>query len=245
MRNIKFVLSYDGTDFKGWQTQPDCRTVQETLENAIKEITGEKVHVLGSGRTDAGVHAVGQVANFRTSSRLTPDAFLRAVTTKLPEDICIREASEVDYSFDSSRHAVRKLYRYIILDSPLKNPFMRKYAFRCKHRLDARKMAEACKAFLGTHDFHSFETNWPNRNTSIRTILHISVNRVGEFIWVDIEADGFLYNMVRSIVGTLIQIGRDRWPVDCVKKILEAQDRMEAGPTAPPEGLYLMRVSYE
>jgi tRNA pseudouridine38-40 synthase len=245
MRNIKFVLSYDGTDFKGWQTQPGYRTVQETLEAGIHQVIGEKVHCNASGRTDAGVHAVGQVVNFYCATRLSPEVLLRACATYLPDDVCLRGSAEAGQSFDANKDAVRKLYRYVILDSPFKNPFMRKYAFRSKHRLDAKKMAEASKPLLGRHDFHSFETDWPNRMTSIRTITHLSVNRVGEYIWIDIEADGFLYNMVRSIAGTLINIGRDYWPVDCVADILKAEDRSKAGPTAAPEGLYLMRVDYD
>ena len=209
MRNIKLVVSYDGTDFSGWQTQPPgYRTVQETLQNAIFEVIGERVHANASGRTDAGVHAVGQVVNFRSNTNLPTDALFRAITTKLPDDIALRGVSEVPLEFDANRHALRKLYRYVIIDGPFKNPFMRKYAFRSKHRLDASIMAEAAKPLLGTHDFHSFETNWPNRHSSVRTINHLTVNRVGEYVWIDIEADGFLYNMVRSIAGTLMNVGQ-------------------------------------
>jgi tRNA pseudouridine38-40 synthase len=245
MRNIKFTLSYDGTDFRGWQTQPGYRTVQETLEQAIAGVTqDERVRVNCSGRTDAGVHAVGQVANFCTSTHLSPEILLRAVNANLPTDVIVRSAEEASQSFDANRDALRKLYRYVIHDGPTPDIFLRRFAWHCKWRLDVPAMSRASKPLLGRHDFHSFETDWPNRLTSIRTITHLSVNRLFDYIYIDVEADGFLYNMVRSIAGTLINVGRGYWPEECVAEILQSEDRKEAGPTAAPEGLFLLRVTY-
>jgi tRNA pseudouridine38-40 synthase len=244
MRNLKLIFSYDGTDFNGWQTQPGYRTVQDELEKALESIVGQKVTCNASGRTDAGVHALGQVANFYCDSKLSGHTLVRALNARLPEDISPIHCDDASQSFDANKDAVRKLYRYVILDGPSRSPFMRKYVFRSLHPLDAAKMNRASKVLLGRHDFHSFETNWPNRLTSIRTITHISVNRVGEYIWIDVEADGFLYNMVRAISGTLINIGRGFWPEERMKEIVEAEDRTQAGNTAPPQGLYLVRVTY-
>ncbi len=246
MRNFRLTLSYDGTDFNGWQTQPGYRTVQETLEKAIAELTGEpKIRVNASGRTDAGVHAVGQVVNFYSATLHPPNVLVRAINARLPADVVVREAAEVPQAFDANRDAKRKLYRYVIHDGDVPDPFLRRYAHHCRHRLDARAMSEAAGPLRGRHDFHSFETDWPNRMSSVRTITHLAVNRFGDYIWLDVEADGFLYNMVRAIAGTLINVGRGYWPVEQVARILTAEDRTQAGPTAPPEGLFLMRVTYE
>ena len=244
MRNLKLILSYDGTDFSGWQTQPGFRTVQETLEKAIEAVTGQKAFANPSGRTDSGVHAVGQVANFYTETRLKPEVMVRALNAHLPDDIAVSHCCEVSQAFDANKDAIRKLYRYVITDSPVRSPFLLRYATHSKHRLDAEQMARASRCLIGRHDFHSFETEWPNRLTSIRTITHLAVNRIGDYIWIDVEADGFLYNMVRAIAGTLMNVGRDFWPVERVAQILTAEDRKEAGPTAPAQGLFLMRVTY-
>ena len=245
MRNIKFVVAYDGADFRGWQTQPGLRTVQETLEQAIRAVTAEeRIRCNASGRTDSGVHAVGQVVNFYTASALPPETLLRAVNSHLPADAIVREAAEAPQAFDANRDALRKLYRYVIHDGPVPDIFLRRYSHHVKWRLNVEAMRRAIQAILGRHDFHSFETDWPNRLTSIRTITHAGVNRIGECIWIDVEADGFLYNMVRAIAGTLINIGRGYWPEERMAEILYAEDRREAGPNAPPEGLFLMRVTY-
>jgi tRNA pseudouridine38-40 synthase len=246
MRNIKLVLSYDGTDFSGWQTQPGFRTVQETLEQAIGQLTGEeRVRVNASGRTDAGVHALGQVVNFSTGSALEPHVLQRAINANLPSDVIVREAADVLETFDANRDAKRKLYRYVIHDGELPDIFMRRYAYHVRRRLDVEAMKRAAQPLLGKHDFHSFETNWPNRASSVRTITHLAINRLGDWIWLDVEADGFLYNMVRSIAGTLINVGRGYWPESQVANILGAEDRAQAGPTAPAQGLFLMRVHYD
>ena len=245
MRNFKLILSYDGTDFKGWQTQPGQRTVQETLEAALLALTGEAIRAHCSGRTDAGVHAAGQVAHFFSNLHVPMWKMLRALNAHLPDDLVVHSVEEVPQSFDANLDAVRKLYRYVIHDGPVQSPFMRRYACHCKVPLDAAAMARAAETLRGRHDFHSFETEWPNRRSSVRTITHLAVNRAGDYIWIDVEADGFLYNMVRAIAGTLIDVGRGAWPESKVAEILAAEDRTHAGPTAPAHGLFLMRVMYE
>jgi tRNA pseudouridine38-40 synthase len=245
MRNIKLTVSYDGTDFFGWQTQPDRRTVQETLETAIAALTGEEwVRVNASGRTDTGVHAVGQVANFRTGAKYPPDVLLRAVNARLPPDVILTAAEEVPASFDANRDARRKLYRYVLHDGPVPDVFLRRYACRVRHRLDAAAMGRAAACLRGRHDFRCFETAWPNRRTSVRTVTHLAVSRFGDWVWLDVEADGFLYNMVRAIAGTLINVGRGFWPASRVAEVLASGDRNLAGPTAPAQGLFLVRVTY-
>ncbi len=245
MRNLKLTLSYDGTDFNGWQTQPGYRTVQQTLEEAITTLTGERCRANASGRTDTGVHAVGQVVNFYTNTRHEPDVLVRALNAHLPPDVVVREAADVPESFDANRDARRKLYRYVIHDGPVPNLFLRRYTCQSRHRLDDQAMHRAAEPLKGRHDFHSFETDWPNRMSSVRTITHLAVNRVGDWIWLDVEADGFLYNMVRAIAGTLMNVGRGYWPETRVAEILAAEDRSLAGPTAPAQGLFLMRVTYD
>jgi tRNA pseudouridine38-40 synthase len=245
MRNLKLVLSYDGSEFHGWQTQPQQRTVQQTFEDALFALTGERVHVDASGRTDAGVHAVGQVVNFHSETTLVPEALLRALNAHLPSDICVQEASVVADAFDANRDALRKLYRYVLHDGPIPDLFMRRYCYHTRRRLDAEAMSRAAACLRGKHDFRCFETDWPNRASSVRTITHLTLNRFADWLWLDVEADGFLYNMVRAIAGTLINVGRGYWPESEVAAILESGDRTRAGPTAPAQGLFLMRVTYE
>jgi tRNA pseudouridine38-40 synthase len=245
MRNLKLVLSYDGTDFAGWQTQPGRRTVQETLEGAFAALTGERVRANASGRTDAGVHAVGQVVNCYSGTRLAPQVLVRALNAHLPPDVVVREAADVPEAFDANRDARRKRYRYVIHDGPVPDLFLRRYYCPSRHRLDAAAMRRAAEVLRGRHDFRCFETEWPNRMSSVRTITQLTVSRLGDWVWLDVEADGFLYNMVRAIAGTLMNVGRGYWPEGQVAEILHAGDRRLAGPTAPAQGLFLMRVTYD
>ena len=245
MRNLRFVVRYDGTEFFGWQTQPGFRTVQETLELAIASITqDERIMANGSGRTDSGVHALGQVVNFYTATKLACGTLMKAVNSKLPPDLCVRTCDEVPESFCAIKSAVRKTYRYVIYDGRMHDPFLRKYACHNRRMLDAEAMHRAGQALIGRHDFRCFETHWPNRVSSVRTITRLDVTRHDEQIWIEVEADGFLYNMVRAISGTLMQVGRGYWPESQVAEILTGMDRRLAGPTAPPEGLFLLRVTY-
>jgi tRNA pseudouridine38-40 synthase len=245
MRNFKLVVSYDGTDFHGWQTQPGLRTVQETLEEAVAALTGQCQRVNASGRTDTGVHAVGQVVNFHCDTQLGADVFVRGLNAHLPEDVIVREATEAPESFDANRDARRKLYRYVIHDAAVPDLFMRRYCHHSRYRLDTGVMVRAAEVLKGEHDFACFETEWPNRASSVRTITHLALNRMGDWMWLDVEADGFLYNMVRAIAGTLLNVGRGYWPETQVAEILRSRDRTQAGPTAPACGLFLMRVTYD
>ena len=207
MPNFRLTLAYDGTDFHGWQTQPELRTVQQTLEGAIAAVTREeRVRVNASGRTDTGVHAAGQVVNVHSQTKLAAEVLLRAINANLPDDVVVRSCEVIGDDFDANRDAVRKLYRYVIHDGPVPDLFIRRYCHRSRHRLDAAAMAEATRALEGKHDFRCFETEWPNRASSIRTITHLAVERTDEWIRIEVEADGFLYNMVRAIAGTHVAL---------------------------------------
>ena len=271
MRTLKLTIAYDGTAYAGWQLQPDKPTVQGTLENAIAKVTGQHVRILASGRTDAGVHALGQVVGFRTDSALPPEVLLRAINANLPHDVAVLDVAEAPDGFHPICHAVRKRYRYMIHDGPVRDVFCRHFAWHYVYgRLDADAMRRAAAALLGTHDFSSFESSGAERKTSVRTVFDLSVERgragdgrgssiaglaIGnaalsgavqpdDFIIIEIEADGFLYNMVRAIVGTLVEVGRGSQPESWPAEVLRAVDRRLAGPTAPPQGLCLVRVEY-
>ena len=277
MRTLKLTIAYDGTAYAGWQYQCGVPTVQEALEGAIEKVTGQRVRVLASGRTDAGVHALGQVVGFRTESRLTPEVFLRALNANLPQDIAVLDVAEAPEDFHAIAQVVRKRYRYVIYDGAIRDVFRRCYAWHYRYgRLDVEVMQRAAVALVGTHDFSSFESSGAERKTSVRTIYELCVERgrtgnnlpspfgrgaggeggnercveqgrAGEcnFIAIEIEADGFLYNMVRAIVGTLVEVGRSERPERWPGEVLRAMDRRVAGPTAPPEGLFLVKVEYE
>ena len=245
MRNIKLVIRYDGTDYFGWQRQPDRRTVQQVLEEAIGQITGVVPTANASGRTDAGVHALGQVVHFFTESKHSPDVFVKALNANLPDDLRITSAEEKPQAFHCTLDAKTKLYRYVIDNARIANPFERRYAWHVYQTLDDQAMNRAAQSLKGRHDFRSFETNWPNRMSSVRTITHASVSRDQDRVWIDVEADGFLYNMVRAITGTLVEVGKGKWPESKVAEIIAAEDRREAGPTAPPQGLFLVHVRYD
>ena len=244
MRTIKLTIAYDGTDYAGWQVQPDRPTVQSVLEEAIHRVTGEDSRTLASGRTDAGVHALGQVVGFRTASDLAPEVLVRALNANLPDDIAVLNAVEVADLFHPIGDSIKKRYRYVIHNAEIRDVFCRRYAWHCRYRLDAEPMARAAEVLRGTHDFSSFESTGAPRESSVRTISDISVVRHGTRIEIEVEADGFLYNMVRAIVGTLVEIGRGSMAEGWMHQVLLSKNRSTAGPTAPPEGLFLVRVEY-
>lgn len=245
MRNLKLTLSYDGTDFHGWQRQPGLRTVQQTLEEAIGQLTGVIPNCQASGRTDAGVHALGQVVHFLTASRHPTEVFLRALNALTPPDVRVLDAEDVPQAFHATLDARSKRYRYVIDNSRFGDPFRRRHAWHVFQPLDAGAMHEAAQALRGRHDFRSFETHWPNRTSSVRTIFDIEARRAGEVVTIEVEADGFLYNMVRAITGTLVLVGQGKRPGSWVADVLRAETRTEAGPTAPPQGLFLLHVRYD
>jgi len=263
-RNIKLTISYQGSAYHGWQVQPDHITVQEVIEQAILQITGELSRLASAGRTDTGVHAIGQVASFKTNSTIPAERFRLAIQSQLPDDVVIRDSCEVPINFHAGYAARWKLYRYLILNSEIPHAHLNRFTTRIATKLDATKMNQAAQTLVGEHDFRSFESHYPNKATSVRHVKHCSVQQGTAWpawqpsiegnpilddalpiISLDIVADGFLYNMVRAIMGTLIKIGNGDWPVDAAKRALEAMDRKQAGPTAPPQGLYLMHVEYE
>ncbi|MFO0888762.1 MAG: tRNA pseudouridine(38-40) synthase TruA [Isosphaeraceae bacterium] len=245
MRNIKLTLAYDGTDFHGWQRQPGLRSVQEEVERAIERLTQARANVTASGRTDAGVHALGQVAHFYTASRHSCEVVARALNALLPPDVRVLEAEERPQAFHATLDARSKRYRYVIDNGPVACPFGLRYSWHISHRLADDRMHRAGQALLGRHDFRSFETEWPNRTSSVRTIFDLAVTRVDSQVWVEVEADGFLYNMVRAITGTLARVGSGKRPESWVGEVLRAETRVEAGPTAPAQGLFLLKVRYE
>ena len=250
MRRIKLEIAYDGTCYSGWQRQVDVPSIQGTLEKILLKITGESIAVTGSGRTDAGVHALKQVAAFSTESKLTPEIFYRALNGHLPDDIRILSAEEVSMTFHPIRDAVSKRYRYLIDDQRPFCPITRNYCWIYRKVLDIPTMQEAAEYLRGTHDFACFQSAGSPRETTIRTISDVSVQRIPpsqllpSLIQIEVEADGFLYNMMRSIVGTLVQFGAERLPPDRMKGIITSRDRSLAGATAPARGLYLVNVAY-
>ncbi len=245
MRNLKLTIRYDGTDFVGWQTQPGMRSVQETLEAAIATITREgRVRANCAGRTDSGVHAHGQVANVFSGTTLEPAKLVKAINSQLPDDMAVLECEVVSQAFCANKGAVAKRYRYVINDTRIPDPFLRRYAYQPRRNVNHEAMHRAAQVLVGRHDFRCFETEWPNRLTSIRTIQDIAVTRHGEAVHIEVQADGFLYNMVRAIAGTLYQIGRGYWPEAKMKEVLDGMDRREAGPTAPAQGLFMLWVRY-
>jgi tRNA pseudouridine38-40 synthase len=245
MRNIKLTIAYDGTDFHGWQRQPNLRTVQQALEDALHELTGERANTNASGRTDAGVHALGQVIHFLTASRHSSDTFVRALNALLPRDVRVLAAEEKPQAFHATLDARSKRYRYVIDNGRIADPFERRFAWHVPQPLDIETMARGGALLVGRHDFHTFETDWPNRTSSVRTIFGLEVTRRGTRVVVEVEADGFLYNMVRSITGTLMLVGSGKRPEPWVGEVLAALDRAQAGPTAPAKGLFLLRVCYD
>ena len=245
-RNLKLLIAYDGTNFHGWQTQPGLDTVQGTLEQTARRVLRHQIEIIGSGRTDAGVHAAGQVANLFTSSSIPAYNCLRAIGSRLPAEISLREVTEVPRWFHARRSAERKLYRYRIHNRS-ERPVVRLAQRRCYHfwhALDVDRMRAAARYCIGEMDFSAMASAGCVRETMVRTVLRCDVRRHYDEIAIDVEGKGFLYNQVRNMVGTLIEVGRGRWEPQRVGEILESRERKEAGPTAPARGLCLQWVRY-
>lgn len=252
MRNIKLTLEYDGTNYCGWQIQSHRVTkpprqkpsIQETVEKALRKIFREKIKITGAGRTDAGVHAFAQVANFKTKSGLPLSRVQQGLNAALPDDIVVTSAQQVGVDFHSRFRARSKLYRYAILNRQHPGAFLHKRAYFFRYPLDIGLMRRESKALLGRHDFSSFQSSGTRKRNAVKTIKKITFKRHGDLVYIDIEGDGFLYNMARNIVGTLIEIGRGHFKKGRLKKILSGRDRRLAGPTAAAKGLYLVKVGY-
>ncbi|MBF0553580.1 MAG: tRNA pseudouridine(38-40) synthase TruA [Nitrospirae bacterium] len=255
MKHIFLILQYDGTNYRGWQRQPNAATIQGLIEEALCKITGRVTAITGAGRTDSGVHALGQTASFFTDSRLTPDIVQRALNSLLPYDIRVCRAEYVEDDFHCRFSARRKRYFYVILNSPPASPFMYRYVWEVKHTLNIAAMQRASMSLVGRYDFKSFCASDTDVDNTVREVFGIEVEPLpgisfmdaeikGQFIKITIEADGFLRHMVRNITGTLADVGRGKTPLSDVEKILNAMDRKKAGVTAPGRGLFLDKVFY-
>ena len=245
MRNIKLTIEYDGKDFNGCQKQPSKLNIQGEIERAIKDITGEEVELNASGRTDAGVHALGQVANFKTNSNITIEKFPIALNTKLKRSIRILSAEEVEENFHSRYNCKKKTYRYVINNSENGTAIYRNLEYNFSQKLDIEKMKEAAQYFIGEHDFKGFKASGTSSKSSVRTIYKAEVSRQNERIIIELTGNGFLYNMVRIISGTLIEVGIGKILPEEIPEIIKSGDRERAGKTLPPQGLYLVKVEYK
>lgn len=270
MAFFKLTLAYDGTSFSGWQSQPDRRTVQDELERAWREITGEAVRVTAAGRTDAGVHAWGQVVGVESSTHIEPAALVLALNAKLPEDVAVRGVEPAPEGFHATTSAKRKRYRYTIYNDFRRPVFSRRYAWHVPTPLDVAAMHSGAQHLVGTHDFVSFQSAGSERESTVRTLFSAEVAplsatgsaRAQRLPWrnprtepgaeesdaliaIDVEGDGFLYNMVRSIAGTLVEVGRGKRDPAWMAGVLALRDRTQAGQTAPAHGLTMLWVAYE
>ena len=245
MRNIKMVIEYDGSNFKGFQKLKDNQnTIQGKLEAVLSQMTGEDIEIIGSGRTDMGVHAYGQVVNFKTNCDYSLSKIQKYLYEYLPQSIGIKDIEEVDDRFHSRYNAKRKVYLYKIDNNKYPSPFNRKYTCHVAKKLDIDSMREASKVFIGKHDFTSFCSSRSKKKSHIREIYSIAINENDGIIEIYVEGNGFLYNMVRIIVGTLIDAGHHKITAQEVKNILELKDRSKSPETAPANGLFLYRVKY-
>lgn len=251
MRNIKLVLAYDGSEFSGWQVQPDVATIQGTLASAIGRLTEEKVLPHGSGRTDAGVHALAQVASFHSESSIPLDHLVKALNHILPPSIRVLEAEEVPLEFHARKSARAKTYRYRMYRAPICPPFLARYVWHYPFPLDEPAIERAAQHVVGEHDFRSFAAVDPQPRaaeanpSSVRRIFHSSWTRMGDELVYTVQGNGFLHHMVRNLVGTFLLVGKGTLQPDDVMVILDQRKRSAAGATAPANGLYLVRVDYE
>ncbi|PSK13525.1 tRNA pseudouridine(38-40) synthase TruA [Brevibacillus sp. NRRL NRS-603] len=244
MKRLRCVLAYDGTDFSGFQVQPDQVTIQGEIEAALNRVTGEDIQVFGSGRTDAGVHARGQVIHFDTSSNIPMDKWRFVLNNQLPDSIVIRTVEEVDASFHARFDVQVKEYRYCIDNNPVADVFRHRYADHVRFPLDVDAMQQAAHYLVGEHDFTSFCSAKTFVEDKVRTVYGLTVEKIGDEVWVTCRGNGFLYNMVRIIVGTLVEVGQGKRNPAELKEILAACDREKAGKTAPAKGLTMWEVLY-
>lgn len=241
---VKLIVAYDGTNYCGWQVQPNGITIEEVLNKNLSELLGENITVTGASRTDAGVHSLGNVAVFDTGTRMPAEKISYALNQRLPEDIVVQNSCEVDAGFHPRFSKSIKTYEYRILNRRFRLPLERNTSYFYHHELDVEKMRQAAVYLTGEHDFTSFSSVHAQTNTFVRTIYTMDVTKKEDMISIRISGNGFLYNMVRIIAGTLIQVGAGMLPPEKIKEILEAKDRELAGPTAPAHGLIMLGIEY-
>jgi len=244
MRNIKLTIEYEGTNYHGWQIQANALSIQQIIQDVLSKITRAEVILIGAGRTDAGVHASGQVANFHTDSKMPPNAFQRALNSILPKDIVISKAEEVDDAFHSRYSAISRVYKYTILNRAYPSVFARNFAYFIPHQLNISNMTAMCETLVGTMDFSSFQRTGSSRENPICTMQEARCWREGDFVYMQFEADSFLRGMVRAIVGTLLKLNQNIDAIEQLREILALRDRSAAGQSAPAHGLCLMEVKY-
>ena len=246
-QNLRLTIEYDGTNYPGWQRQKNASTVQGTIEAAIEKMTEQSVTVIGSGRTDAGVHALNQIAHFSIDSKLTSEIFNKGLNSLVPADIVIKDCQAVDDSFHARYDVSSKVYNYHILNRPFPTALFRHYAWHIKKELDLNTMREAMLHLKGTHDFSAFEATGSHRSNPVRNVMNVSLHTKGScgHLVFNIEANGFLRCMVRNIVGTLVDVGLEKTSPTDFCDILHSKNRTQAGATAPPQGLFLKEVKYE
>ena len=244
MKRVKIVVAYDGTNYHGWQIQPNEVSVEEIINNKLSELTGEEIKIIGASRTDAGVHAMGNVAVFDTESRIPGEKFSYALNQRLPEDIRVQSSEEVTQDFHPRYCDCCKTYRYQILNAEFPIPTQRLYSHFIYYDLDVKAMRQAAQYLVGEHDFKSFCSSKTSVEDTVRTIYDVKITSDDQMISIFVKGNGFLYNMVRIIAGTLIEVGLGRKQPEEIKEILKQQDRQIAGPTAPAKGLTLMQIDY-
>ncbi len=245
MRNIALKLTYDGSAYHGWQVQKRDITVAETLEHALEQIVGHPVKLTGAGRTDAGVHAEVYIANFRTSSSIPSDRLPLAVNSRLPSDIVVTKASDVPEDFNAIGSCLKKEYTYRIYNSRIRDPFLRNRVWFYPKHLDESVMQRAASFFVGTHDFAAVRSVGTETKTTVRTVHYFTIARSGTMIECRVCADGFLYNMARAMVGSCVYAAEGKFAPEDIPAILDGKNRTDAGPTAPPQGLYMTKLWYE
>ncbi len=244
MRNIKLTIEYDGSCYQGWQRQPGGPTIQETIETSLRAITGEEIKLLGSGRTDSGVHALGQVANFRTGTALSASELQKGLNSLLPKDIVITDAKDAPPEFHAQLSAKRKTYIYRILNRPFPSALLRERAWFVPYKLNARLMHEAASMLVGEHDFRAFAQSEAAARSTVRTVFCAGVKKRKEILEFGIEADGFMKRMVRLITGTLVEVGKEKITPGQFHEILESREKTKFVHAAPARGLYLKEVKY-
>lgn len=246
LHKYALLIEYDGRQFKGWQKQhnPPVRSIEEALEHAVSFIANEPIKLICAGRTDAGVHAMNQVVHFETTAIRPKRAWMLGINSNLPEDCAVKDIVTVDESFHARFSAISRIYRYQIFNHPFRSPLKRFYALWNYHPLNVLAMESAAQHLIGEHDFSAFRSSECQANTPFRNIHYIRFSQRGHLIEIELKANAFLHNMVRNIVGTLLEVGLEKEMPDYVKKVLESRDRTMGGITAPPQGLYLYNVEY-